>query len=200
MRLPFLLVLVLFASCGTPPQKQNTFVIGPIDTTSAVVETAPKEIIIEPLVPKGAVSANYKSGVKEFYAYVKHVNTSKGVTTIAFEDDSAPEIIVEEAYGANLSFIRFKEFDRDLLLINTTLLDANFRKYFLYMLKNRQWKQVVNGWAIHVDNKPDTLTPIIVDPSNENKMRRYYSVFDLDKKSELGYTWRLLEESVERIN
>ena len=55
---------------------------------------------------------------------------------------------------------------------------------------------VVNSFAIHKDNMSDTLVPIRVDPENPNYMLRYYSVFDLDETSDLGYTWRLLSERI----
>ena len=191
--------VLLLISCGTPQPKDPIVVIGPKDTTTVV---SPPVVVVDdtPIIPKGAVHANYISGEEEFYAYVKRVNSAKKTTVIGFQENTAPEIILPESFGAELSFLRFQEFDRDLLLINTVILDPNFNKYYLYVLRDGQWKQVVNGWAIHKENKPDTLSPIVVDPSNQNKMQRFYSVFDLDKDSELGYTWRLLSEAIEIKN
>ncbi len=192
------LATVLFLSCGTTPQKKtDTIVIGKDSSSTNEAKTEPvEEVIVKPKLPKGAVTANYLNGVKAFYGYVKHVNTQKGITTIAFEEGAAPNIVLPEIYGAKLSYKRFPEFDRDLLLVTAKLKDPNFNKYFLYVLRNGSWKRVVNGWAIHKSNKPESLKPIIVDPKNPNKMKRYYSVFDLDETSELGYTWRLLSESI----
>lgn len=190
---------IVLASCGTPQPKGPVVVIDTKDTTA--VEPPPVEVIVQkPLLPKGAVHANYISGEQEFYAYVRKVNTAKRTTIIAFENNVAPEIIVRESFGANLSYLRFQEFDRDLLLVSSVIVDPNFNKYYLYILRKGKWKQLVNGWAIHKDNRPDTLRPISVDPSNPNKMQRYYSVFDLDKSSKLGYTWRLLSENIDIID
>lgn len=195
MRCLLFLLSVTLLCCGSPPHKKNNVVIGPKDTNTTVV-LPPKEVIIAPVIPEGAVQANFISGVEEFYGYVKHVDSNKGFTTIAFEKETAPQLTIPKAYGAVLSYLRFDEFDRDLLLLNTRLKDPNFDKYYLYILKNGQWLPVVNGWAIHKDNRPDTLSPIYVDPENPGRMFRYYSVFDLDATSELGYTWRLFNESI----
>lgn len=192
-------ILLFFVSCGTPTQKQHTVVIGPKDTITVKEEPPPKDVVIEPRLPDGAISANFISRSTDFYGYVKKINTVKGTTIIAFEDNAAPEIILSETFGAQLSYLRFQEFDCDLLLVNAAILDPNFNKYYLYILKDGHWKLVVNGWAIHKDNKPDTLRPIMVNPENPDKMTRFYSVFDLDKNSELGYTWRLLEEHIDRL-
>lgn len=193
-----LLVLVLI-SCAAPQPKLTPNVLPEDDTTSSTVMETPveeEEIIIVPTIPKGAITANYESGLKAFYGFVENHTPSKGKTVIAFEDNSAPRIVLNDTYGAELSFLRFPEFDRDLLLVNARLKDPNFNKYYLYILKDDQWKLVVNGWAIHKSNNPDALEPIIVDPKKRNHMKRFYSVFDLDKESALGYTWRLLEESI----
>jgi hypothetical protein len=189
------MLMFLLVSCGTPPQKSNTVVIGK-DTTTVIEETPPKEVIIEPVIPADAVTANYRKNTKEFYGFIKDVNVPRAVTTISFEDNAAPDLRINDSYGATISFLRFPEFDSDLLLVNSIIKDPNFNKYYLYVLSGDRWLQVVNGWAIHKDNKPDTLQPIAVDETNPSKMFRYYSVFDLDKNSELGYTWRLLNESI----
>ena len=190
-----LMLVSLFFSCGTPPQKSNTVVIGKTDTT-VVEPDSPKVVVIELTIPDGAATANYRTGVKSFYGYVKNVNVVKAITIIAFEDNSAPSFAIKDSYGAKLSHLRFSEFDRDLLLVTSEIKDPNFNKYYLFILQDNQWKEVVNGWAIHKNNQPDTLKPIQVDSKNPNRMHRYYSVFDLDKESELGYTWRLLEERI----
>lgn len=195
------LLVLLFFSCGTPQPKTPNVVIGKDTTTTEEKVIIPKEEkVVEPKIPNGAVSANYRNGVKAFYGYVEKVDRKNGGTTIAFENNEAPRLFIKDTYGAKLSFNRWAEFDRDLLLVTAKLKDPNFNKYFLYILKNNNWQPVVNGWAIHKSNKPETLKPIVVDPGNPNKLKRYYSVFDLDETSELGYTWRLLEESIPIVN
>lgn len=188
------MLLFLLSSCGTPTRKSNSVVIN--SDTSTVIQDPPIDTIIEPVIPEDAVTANYRTGTPAFYGYVNNVNTVKANTTISFENDYAPSLEIEESYGAELASLRFPEFDSDLLLVTSVIKDPNFNKYYLYVLKNKKWLQVVNGWAIHKDNKPDTLQPISVDPKNPDRMHRYYSVFDLDKESELGYTWRLLSERI----
>ena len=195
----FLGLSLLLLSCGTPQPKPPVQVIAPADTVSVAPDPIPVEEVL-PVMPKGAVSANYRSGEQGFYAYVKAVDPAKQTTLIAFEENQAPEIVISESRGAELSSLRFGEFDSDLLLVNTSIKDPDFNKYYLYKLTNQRWKLVVNGWAIHKNNKPDTLDPIVVDTKDPNKMRRYYSVFDLDKNSKLGYTWRLLQESIDRLD
>ncbi|KAA3622591.1 MAG: hypothetical protein DWP94_07945 [Flavobacterium sp.] len=191
----FLMLLWLLISCGTSTQKSNTVVIGK-DTTTVVVETPPKEVIIEPIIPADAVIANYRKNTRAFYGYVKDVHMPGALTTIAFEDNAAPELLLGNSLGAEISYLRFPQFESDLLLVNTVIKDPNFNKYYLFVLRDNKWKQVVNGWAIHKDNRPDTLQPITIDEDDPDMMFRYYSVFDLDKNSELGYTWRLLNERI----
>ena len=159
MRSIFVLMLMwLLIGCGTSTQRSNTVVIGK-DTTSVVVEPT-KEVIIEPTVPADAVTANYRKNSKAFYGYVNDVYMPGALTTIAFEDGVAPQLLLENSLGAEISFLRFPQFESDLLLINTVIKDPNFIKYYLYVLRDNKWKQVVNGWAIHKDNRPDTLQPI----------------------------------------
>ncbi|RDK88757.1 hypothetical protein [Marinirhabdus gelatinilytica] len=189
----------LLIACGTPSQKKSKTVIGPpVEDSNTPVVNIPKDDlpVIEPKLPKGAVTANFLTDRKPFYAVVDKKTSRNGRTTIIFENSAAPNISIPETYGATLETLRFDEFDRDLLLVKTKLKDPVFTKYFLYVLRNGQWKPVVNGFSIHRDNSPESLKPIVVDPSNPNNMKRYYSVFDLDETSTKGYTWRLLTESV----
>jgi hypothetical protein len=188
------ILIAVFLGCGTPTRKPGGDIIG---TSPQTTEVPPKEeIIIEPVIPEGAVTANFLSGEVPFYAYVKNVDKSRGITSISFENTLLPDINIPESYGASLSSLRFPELDRDILLVTSRLKDPNFNKYYVYILKNNQWKQMVNGFAIHKSNRPDTLNPIIIDPGNPNNMLRYYSVFDLDQTSGKKYTWRLLTESI----
>ena len=181
-------------NCGTPaPKPENEMII---KKDSVTEHLPPVEEIPLTSIPENAVIANYKSGTPPFYAYVKDVNFVRATTTISFEDDLAPPLVIDKSFGAQIEYLRFPEFQSDLLLVASIIKDPNFNKYYLYELQGEQWKAVVNGWAIHKDNRPDTLQPISVSTEKPNHMHRYYSVFDLDKESELGYTWRLLEETI----
>lgn len=189
------LTVSLVISCGTPARDTPKTVIGPKpDPTTTIPNTEPT--ITTPKIPKGAVTANFLSDKVPFYAVVSKIDRRKGITTIRFQERSAPDIIIPETYGAKLSTLRFKEFDRDLLLVTTTLKDPVFNKYYLYIFKNNAWHLVVSPFSIHKDNHTPALKPIVVDAANTNNMKRYYSVFDLDETSTAGYTWRLLQESV----
>lgn len=198
MKLFFLIPVFYFVACGSSSEKTNTVVIGdpntPTETVSEVSVIAPETEA--PILPTGAVTANFKTDNIPFYGYVKNVNKRKGITIIAFENNKAPTLVLNETYGADVSMLRFDEFDRDLLLVNTKIEDPQFYKYHLYVLKNGQWLSVVKPFAIHESHVNAALKPIIVDPKNPNNMFRYYSVFDIDDESELGYTWRLFNESV----
>lgn len=189
-----LYVFGLLFGCGSNPKETPPKEI--IKDPTPVVEVIEEPIIEEPVVPPGAVEANYIKGDVPFYAHVKYVDKKNGKTIIAFENKKLPPITISETYGATLSSLRFDEFDRDLLLITTKLKDPIFNKYFLYLYKDGQWKKVVNGFSLHKSHVTDSLVPIRVDPENPNHLFRYYSVFDLDETSELGYTWRLLSESI----
>jgi len=200
----YILLTVFFVTVAfrcAPPKNSQT-IIGAGEP--AIIETPKIEgEIIEtpPPIPPGAVSANFLNDHVPFYAKVKSVDKQRGKTTINFEKITVPEIVIpEETFGASLSSLRFTEFDRDLLLVNAKLKDPGFNKYFVYILKNNQWKQVVSAFAIHKDNQPDTLQPIKVNPLNELELTRYYSVFNLDQASSSGYTWRLLTETIPILN
>ena len=193
--------ICILLACGTPPQ--NKTIIGPSAEEDTSVVNIPSEdlpVIEEPKLPAGAVVANFKAGQVPFYAVVDHIDKRRGKTRITFGDKEVPKIVIPDAYGAALETLRFDEFDRDLLLVKSKLKDPVFTKYYLYIFKNNQWKLVVNGFSIHEYNNPESLKPIAVDPANPNNMKRYYSVFDLDNTSSLGYTWRLLSESVPIVN
>lgn len=199
MKIATAFFIIAFLGCGTPPSKKPKTIIGEPDTRVNI----PQEeipVVIEPKLPAGAVSANFITSETPFYAVVDKIDRRKGVTTIRFEKPSVPKIVIPDAYGASLSTLRFDEFDRDLLLVTTKLKDPVFNKYYLYIYRNSTWKLVVNGFAIHQDNNPESLVPIVVDPDDPSRMKRYYSVFDLDETSTLGYTWRLLSESVPILN
>ncbi|MFC7357936.1 hypothetical protein ACFQO1_09575 [Jejudonia soesokkakensis] len=184
----------LLFGCGSNPKENPPKEI--IKNTTPIEEVIIEPVIKEPILPPGAVEANFIEGEVPLYAHVKYVDKKNGKTIIAFQDKKLPPITISETYGASLSSLRFDEFDRDLLLITTKLKDPIFNKYFLYIYKDGQWKKVVNGFSLHKSHVTDSLIPIRIDPENPNNLFRYYSVFDLDETSELGYTWRLLSESI----
>ena len=197
MKFLLLISLLYIAACGSSSEKQNTVVIGdPHPKTETVSEEIIAETEVLPVLPDGAVIANYKTDKIPFYGFVKNVDIRKGVTTIAFENNKAPQLILKETYGATISMLRFDEFDRDLLLVNTKINDPQFHKYHLYILKNGQWLPVVKPFALHESHKEAQQNPIFVDPKNANNMFRYYSVFDIDDTNDLDYGWRLHNESV----
>lgn len=198
MKLLLLIPFFYLTACGSSSEKTNTVVIGDpkpqIEIVSEVIVIEPEEVL--PVVPDGATTALFKTDNIPFYAYVKNVNTQKGVTTIAFEDNKAPSLVLNETYGATVSTLSFDAFERDLLLVNTKLKDPQFHKYHLYILKNGQWLPVVDPFAIHESHKEAQKKPIFIDPKNPNNMFRYYSVFDIDDTNDIGYGWRLHNESV----
>ena len=196
MRLLLLLGFIFFLkACGTPAPKSKN-VIGPNDTeTQSTTTTIPK---IDPIknAPKGAVFGNYNGSNKPFYGHIRAVDKRNGNMVIAFDQKSLPPITIDNAYGGSLSSLKLQGFDRDLLLVTTKLKDPNFNKYFVYVLRNNLWKEVVSGFAVHQSHFGQVPEPISNDPGNRNNLKRYYSVFDLDATSATGYTWRLLSESV----
>ncbi len=197
IRLVCICMTVFLMGCGgSTKQTPKEDIIN--DSQKEELEEETKEEIIDevPSIPIGAVSANFIANEIPFYAVVDRIDHNKKLTLIGFENKSIPKIKIPESYGATLSSLRFDEFDRDLLLVTAKIKDTNFNKYYLYIYRDTAWHSVTNGFAIHKSHVTDTLTPIKVDPSNPNNMFRYYSVFDLDKSSELGYTWRLLSESI----
>ena len=198
MKFSLLIPFFYFAACGSSSENTNKVVIGePKSETVIISEEINKEPeVITTTLPNGAVSANYKADKIPFYGFVQNIDKNKGVTTIKFEDNKAPTLKLAKTYGATLKMLRFDEFDRDLLLVDTKLKDPQFHKYHLYILKNGQWLPVVNPFAIHESHKEAQLNPIFVDPENPNNLFRYYSVFDIDETNEAGYGWRLHNESI----
>ncbi len=184
-------IFVFLLSCGTPKKKEKN-IIG--DPKPVKTETT------KPEIPEGAVTADFNGNKTPFYGFVKKVDLQKGVTTIAFEENQYPAIEIPKSYGAVLDTLKMKGIDRDLLLATVKLKDTSFNKYYLYKLQNKGWKPVVNGFAIHKSNRPDTLRPISIHLKDSTKVIRYYSVFDLDKSSESGYTWKLLQETIPMEN
>lgn len=188
----FLLYFFILGCGGTEYQKPNEVTV--VDTLQ--VQHSIDLEINEPTTPTGAITANFNEEAIPFYAYIEETDTTEAITQIAFQKTEIPNITIPDSYGASLSYLRFPEFDQDLLLVTAKIKDTSFNKYYLYQYQNNGWQLVVNRFAIHKNHVADTLTPIQVDPKNPKNMLRYYSVFDLDRESELGYTWRLLQESI----
>ena len=195
MRLLVLLGFILFLkACGLPAPK-NKNVIGPKDIETQNTITIPKTDPVKS-APKDAVFGNYNGGNNSFYGHIRTVDKRNGIMVIAFEQKSLPLITINNVYGRSLSSLKLQGFDRDLLLVTSKLKDPSFNKYFVYMLRNNQWKQVVNGFAVHQSHFSQLTQPILNDPGNSNNLKRYYSVFDLDATSATGDTWRLLSENI----
>ncbi|MDC7994677.1 hypothetical protein [Altibacter sp. HG106] len=195
MRSCYVILGCLLIGCGTPQKNPST---SEAEDEKVIISSEPRIEIPEeePAVPNGAVTATFNPNTASYYAYIKKIDMRRGETTIAFENNNAPPLIIPKTYGASLEVLRFPEFESDLLLVTAQLKDPIFNKYFLYILKEGSWQPVVNGFALHKSHVSDTLVPIMVDPEKPGYMFRYYSVFDLDEESELGYTWRLFNESI----
>jgi hypothetical protein len=195
-------IIILWAlSCGNPKEKHSVIgtqetIISSEESSDSSSETTVITKEIEPLLPKGAIVGDYNGDLNPFYAKVSHVNFQKEITYISFENKSLRTIEIPKTYGGMLSSMTLEGFDRDLLLVTAQLKDPNFNKYFLYVLRDGQWKSVMNGFAIHHSNMHDSLRPIRPHPEDPNQLLRNYSVFSLDASDPLGYTWLLMEESV----
>jgi hypothetical protein len=188
--------LIWFLGCGSPPKTVITAKEESNATTiisDKVIDAS--EIVNEIPLPKGAVLGDYKGDALPFYAEIPKVDLKNRRTYVSFISD-CPQIVIPETVGGTVSSLSLEGFDRDLLLVTAKLKDPNFNKYFLYILRNNEWKPVINGFAIHKSNLNQISQPLQINPDKPNEIVRYYSVFDLDKDSPLGYTWRLLHESI----
>lgn len=150
----------------------------------------------KPILPEGAVKADFLGNRDSLYVFVRQIDTIKETSLIAFENDRLPEIIIPESRGAQLQVLKLENLGGDVLLVNAKLKDTNFNEYYVFVWKDSVWKQPVNRFDIHKSNMSDTLVPISADPTESTKMLRYYSVFEMDRKSEKKYSWKLLRESV----
>tara|TARA_R110002049_G_scaffold1687_10_gene12828 strand:+ start:5142 stop:5759 length:618 start_codon:yes stop_codon:yes gene_type:complete len=192
-------VITASLSCGAPSKKPTNIIGGDeSNTTNIPTKTDPvtNPVIIEPVIPKGAVTGYFNGDLKKFYAQISRVDTRHEKTYISFEGKRYPDLVIPKTLGGSLSAIVLEGFDRDLLLVTSKIKDPNFNKYHLYILRNKKWKPVVNGFAIHKSNLKQVDTPIKLDPNNLNNVLRYYSVFNLDKGSPTGYSWLLQTESI----
>lgn len=198
-------IILLFVACGAP-SKQST----PTSTdtkTEKATTTLPKESPLEdasketaPILPIGAVFGDFNGDGTPFFAHVSNINKAREITYLGFQNRRYPILAIQKTVGGTVSPLKLAGNDRDLLLFTANISDPNFNKYYLYVLRNNNWKPVMNGFAIHKSNKTETLDVIRINPKKPNELLRYYSVFDIDPDSPEGYVWRLLEESVEKEN
>lgn len=192
MKLYFIFLIFILVGCGNTVEKSRN-VIGEEDINVPIPSESIEKTI---LVPDGAISGNFIEGSKPFYAHIKKIDRRNETTVIAFEGDKYQPIIIPESVGAQLEILKLENFKQDLLLINAKLKDTNFNEYYLYQLKENEWRPVMNRFDIHKSNMSDTLVPIAMDPADSTKLVRYYSAFDLDNKSTKKFTWMLFRESI----
>lgn len=183
-------LLFCFFNCNSFEKRKPTTVNS---ETSNPPLSAAEEI---PIIPEGALKADFMGNNDSLYAFVKNIDAVKKTTRIAFENDLLPEITIPESMGAKLQLLKLKNFDSDVLLVNAKLKDTNFNEYYLFVWNDTLWQQPVNRFDIHKSNMTDTLVPIITDPKDSTKLLRYYSVFVMDRKSAEKFTWKLMRESV----
>lgn len=157
----------------------------------------PSNVIAEkPELPEGAIIADFLGNRDSLYAFIKKNDPLTETTLIGFQNNKLPDITIPESIGANLHILKLKNFKNDILLVNAKLKDTNFNEYYLFVWKDSIWKQPVNRFDIHKSNMADTLIPIRDNPKDSTQLVRYYSVFDMDRKSEKKFSWKLMLESV----
>ncbi|MEM7187199.1 MAG: hypothetical protein AAF466_11125 [Bacteroidota bacterium] len=191
-------LLLLVVSCGAPIKHSGNTIEN--DTSVGVVkEDEPINNNTQPMpaIPEGAVTGLFQTNAAPFYAAVTEIDDENATTRISFENSDLSAIDIPESKGAILQNVQFDGFERDVLLINSVYKDPIFRKFYLFALTDEEWKPVVDGFILHVDNIDDATLPIAIDPSNPNKMVRSYSVFDMDPESDTKYTWILHQETVD---
>lgn len=159
-------------------------------------EEPPSNIAEKPELPEGAIIADFLGNQDSLYAFIKKNDPLNETTLIGFQNNKLPDIPIPESIGANLHVLKLKSFETDVLLVNAKLKDTNFNEYYLFVWKDSAWKQPVNRFDIHKSNMADTLTPIRDNPKDSTQLVRYYSVFDMDRKSEKKFSWKLMQESV----
>ncbi len=189
MKYLFLAMLFLFLSCKKLDDKQ-------LPGTDIVIDEPPVIISEKPELPEGALTADFFGNRDSVYAYIKKIDPINEITRIGFENEKLPEINIPESIGAELQLLKLKNFGNDILLVNAKLKDTNFNEYYLFVWRDSVWKQPVNRFDIHKSNMTDTLIPISNNPKDSTQLLRYYSVFNMDRKSEKKFTWKLMRESV----
>ncbi len=162
-----------------------------------IITDKPLVILEEkPKLPEGAITADFFGNQDSIYAYVKKIDPINETTYVGFENEKLPEITIPESIGAELQFLKLKNYNNAVLLVNAKLKDTNFNEYYLFVWNGFMWKQPVNQFDIHKSNMTDTLIPIMNNPKDSTQLLRYYSVFNMDRKSEKKFTWKLLQESI----
>ena len=142
------------------------------------------------------ISGNYKGDSMEITAQIKTVNILEESTTISFNDLVCNEIIVPNTLGGKRSSISLEGSDRDFLLFAANISDTEFVKYYLFVLRNNEWKLVINSFAIHKTNLRSNKQPIRVDPKSPNHLIRSYSVFYFYEYEKQRNPWKLKEEPI----
>lgn len=145
------------------------------------------------------VKADFNGDSIKFYAHISSVDVASECTTIHFENENCTPLVVFNTMGGSLSSLSLPGSDRDFLLFSAAINKNEFTRYFLFVLRNNEWKPVVTSFAIHKSNQIETEALIRIDPNNHTKLLRYYSVFDLDESQESINPWKLREESVSKI-
>ncbi|MCZ4319670.1 hypothetical protein O4H26_11760 [Aequorivita viscosa] len=189
MKFLFFTLLVFIFGCNQLHHKKEIKTVVEIEEPSLT-------IIAKPKIPEGALKADFLGNSDSLYAYIKNIDTTNEVTHIGFEEKKLPEIAIPESIGAELKILKLKNFQNDVLLVNAKLKDTNFNEYYLFVYNNSNWKQPVNRFAIHKSNMADSLIPITNNPKDSTQLVRYYSVFNMDRKSEKKFTWKLMQESI----
>ncbi len=189
MKWLFLAIIFLFLNC-----KEFG---GDYKQESDLNTPEPPNVITEKTeLPKGAIIADFLGNQDSLYAFIKKNDTLNETTLIGFQNNKLPDITIPESIGADLYILKLKRFEANVLLVNAKLKDTNFNEYYLFVWKDSAWKQPVNRFDIHKSNMTDTLIPIGDNPDDNTQLVRYYSVFDMDRKSEKKFTWKLMQESV----
>ncbi len=198
----FLIVAFLWAviSCGAPPKPKSHIIENDPKQDNTKEENETNTSISMTNIPEDAVRGSFELLTPPFYAAVEVVDNENQTTTIYFENEAISKITIPEAVGASLSSVRFDQFEQDVLVVNTIYTDPIFRKYYLYILKDKKWMPVVDGFILHVENISEDNLPIKIHPTRSNQMIRSYSVFDMDPESDTKYSWILHEETTDILN
>ena len=140
------------------------------------------------------VCADFNGDQNAFFAYICSVNPTDESTTICFENSISPPLVLSNTTGGNITSLKLEYSDRDYLLFTSN--ENEFATYFLFALRNNEWKPVIDSFCIHKSNLSSVITTIRVDPNHPDHLLHYYSVFDLDEVNSGKNPWKLVEESV----
>lgn len=143
------------------------------------------------------VRADFNGDGNSFFAHICTVNQSDMSTTICFENSNYAPLVIPNTIGGNLTSLSLKGSNRDYLLY--TEYDNELYEYYLFVLRNNTWNQVIDSFCIHESNLSSVIAPIRVDPNHSDQLLHYYSVFDLDAANVDKHPWKLEEESVKKI-